>query len=120
MSLWSHPNPPEKGVQVSRYLKLARQAVTREERPETAEQQVLRGGSVYPPISESPTLAHKLDESCEEPDSPLAPRDESDISDQSPDYQAVAEVLRDPPYWLRDSYMAGYRRGARPTCGPNG
>ena len=97
---------------MSRYLKLARRAAAREERHETAEKQVLSRGSVYPPISQSPTLAHKLDESCEEPDSPLAPRDESDISDQSPDYQAVAEVLRDPPYWLRDSYMAGYRRGA--------
>ena len=37
--------------------------------------------------------------------------DKSDISDQSSDYRAVVEVLRDPPYWLRYSYLAGYRRG---------
>ena len=37
--------------------------------------------------------------------------DKSDISDQSSDYRAVLEVFRDPPYWLRDSYMAGYRNG---------
>ena len=91
------------------YLELARKAATREERPETAESQTPKGGIAYPPISQSTTtLAH---ESCEEPNSPVRRRDKSDISDQSSDYRAVVEVLRDPPYWLRDAYMAGYRRG---------
>src|SRR5215212_8891164 len=75
------------------YLDLARRAATREEHHETAESQ---------------TLAH---ESYEEPNPPVTERDKSDISDQSSDYRAVVQVLRDPPYWLRDSYMAGYRRG---------
>jgi len=57
------------------------------------------------------TLAHEPDESYEEPNSSLAVRDKSDKSDQSSDYRAVVEVLRDPPYWLRDSYLVGYRRG---------
>ena len=96
---------------MSEYLELARRAATREERRETAEKQVLRGGSVYPPISESPTLAHKMDDSYREPDDPARERDKSDISDQSSDYRAVVEVLRDPPYWLVGSYLAGYRRG---------
>ena len=87
------------------YLDLARRAATREERHETAESQIPRRGSVYPPISERLTLAH---ESYEEPDPPVTERD---ISDQSSDYRAVVEVLRDPPYWLRDSYLAGYLRG---------
>jgi len=56
-------------------------------------------------------LAHEPDESYEEPNSSLAVRDKSDKSDQGSDYRAVVEVLRDPPYWLRDSYMVGYRRG---------
>ena len=38
-------------------------------------------------------------------------RDTSDISHQSPDYRAVLGVFQDPPYWLRNSYMAGYERG---------
>src|SRR5215212_2963839 len=75
------------------YLDLARRAATREEHHETAESQ---------------TLAH---ESYEEPNPPVTERDKSDISDQSSDCRAVVEVLRDPPYWLKDSYMAGYRRG---------
>ena len=100
---------------MSKYLELARRAATREERPETAGSQTPKGGTAYPPISQSTTtLAHEPDESCEEPNSPVRRRDKSDksdISDQSSDYRAVVEVLRDPPYWLRDSYMAGYRRG---------
>ena len=90
------------------YLDLVRRAATREERHETAEGQTRKGGDVYPPIGQSPALAH---ESYEEANSPVTERDESDISDQSPDYRAVVEVLRNPPYWLRDSYLAGYRRG---------
>src|SRR5215212_2321795 len=90
------------------YLDLARRAATREEHHETAESQIPSRGSVYPPITESLTLAH---ESYEEPNPPVTERDKSDISDQSSDYRAVVEVLRDPPYWLKDSYMAGYRRG---------
>ena len=93
------------------YLDLARQAARQEEGYEIAESQIPRRGSVYPPISEGLTLAHKLDDSYKEPDAPAKERDESDISDQSSDYRAVVEVLRDPPYWLRDSYLAGYRRG---------
>jgi|SRR5215207_11749336 len=93
------------------YLDLARRAATREERHETAEGQTPKGGTVYPPIGQSPTLAHEPDESYEEPNSPLTERDKSDISDQSSDYRAVLVVLRDPPYWLRDSYIVGYRRG---------
>jgi hypothetical protein len=96
---------------VSKYLELARRAATREERRETAGSQIPSRGSVYPPISESPTLAHKMDDSYREPDDPARERDKSDISDQSSDHRAVVEVLRDPPYWLRDSYMVGYRRG---------
>ena len=90
------------------YLDLARQAARREEGYEIAERQIPRRGSVYPPITEGLTLAH---ESYEEPNPPVTERDESDISDQSSDYRAVVEVLRDPPYWLRDSYLAGYQRG---------
>jgi hypothetical protein len=96
---------------VGGYLDLARQAARREEGYEIAESQIHRRGSVYPPISEGLTLAHKLDDSYKEPDAPAKERDESDISDQSSDYRAVVEVLRDPPYWLRDSYLAGYLRG---------
>ena len=87
---------------------MVRRAATREERHETAEGQTRKGGDVYPPIGQSPALAH---ESYEEANSPVTERDKSDISDQSPDYRAVVEVLRNPPYWLRDSYLAGYRRG---------
>ena len=90
------------------YLELARRAATREERYEIAESQIPSRGSIYPPITESLTLAH---ESYEEPNPPVTERDKSDISDQSSDCRAVVEVLRDPPYWLKDSYMAGYRRG---------
>ena len=93
---------------MSKYLQLARRAATREECHETAEGQTPKGGVVYPPIGQSPTLAH---ESYAEANSPVTQRDKSDISDQSPDYRAVVDVLRNPPYWLRDSYMAGYRRG---------
>jgi len=59
-------------------------------------------------MSEGPTLAH---ESYGEPNSSVPNRDQSDQSDQSPDYGAVLDVFRDPPYWLKDSYMAGYRCG---------
>jgi len=62
-------------------------------------------------MDQSSAFAHELDESYEEPNPPLAERDKSDISDQSSDYRAVVKVLRDPPYWLRESYMPGYRRG---------
>ena len=93
---------------MSKYLELARRAATREECREIAESQIPSRGSIYPPISERLTLAH---ESYEEPNSRVTERDKSDISDQSSDYRAVVEVLRDPPYWLRDSYLAGYRRG---------
>ena len=93
------------------YLDLVRRAATREERHETAEDQTRKVGDVYPPIGQSPTLAHESYESYEEPNSSVTQRDKSDISDQSPDYRAVVDVLRNPPYWLRDSYMAGYRRG---------
>ena len=96
---------------MGRYLRLARQAARREERPEIAESQTRKGDAVYPPMDQSPAIAHEPDESYEEPNPPVTERDESDISDQSSDYRAVVEVLRDPPYWLRDSYMAGYRRG---------
>jgi len=50
-------------------------------------------------------------EPCEELDSLVPKRDQNDISDQSPDYRAVVKVLETPPYWLRDSYMSGYRKG---------
>jgi hypothetical protein len=93
---------------VGGYLDLARQAARQEEGYEIAESQIPRRGSVYPPITEGLTLAH---ESYEEPNPPVTERDESDMSDQSSDYRAVVEVLRDPPYWLRDSYLAGYLRG---------
>ena len=93
---------------MSKYLKLARRAATREGRYETAESHTRKGGTVYPPMGQSPTLAHEPDESYEEPNSPVRERDQSG---QSLDYRAVAEVLRNPPYWLRDSYMAGYRCG---------
>ena len=97
---------------MGRYLELALQAARREEHGEIAESQKTRNGdAAYLPIDQRPDFAHEPDESCEEPNSPLAPRDKSGISDQSSDYRAVVEVLRDPPYWLRDSYMAGYRRG---------
>jgi len=90
------------------YLDLVRRAATREERHETAEGQTRKGGDVYLPIGQSPALAH---ESYAEANSPVTQRGKSDQSDQSPDYRAVVDVLRAPPYWLRDSYMAGYRRG---------
>ena len=90
------------------YLDLVRRAATREERHETAESQTREGGVVYPPIGQSPALAH---ESYAEANSPVTQRDKSDIGDQGSDYRAVVEVLRNPPYWLRDSYVAGYRRG---------
>jgi hypothetical protein len=97
---------------MGRYLELARQAAAaQEECSEIAESQARKVDSAYPPIGQSPAFTHEPDESCAEPDSPFAPRDKSDISDQSSDYRAVVEVLRDPPYWLRDSYMVGYRRG---------
>jgi len=97
---------------VGGYLDLARQAARREEHGEIAESQTTRkGGAAYPPIGRSPAFAHEPDESCEEPNSPITERDKSDKSDQSSDHRAVVEVLRDPPYWLRDSYMAGYRSG---------
>ena len=94
------------------YLELARQAARREEHGEIAESQKNRkGDATYLPIDQSPAFAHEPDESYEEPNSSLAVRDKSDKSDQGSDYRAVVEVLRDPPYWLRDSYMVGYRRG---------
>ena len=93
---------------MSKYLELARRAATREERREIAESQIPSKGSVYPPISERLTLAHESYELYEEPNPPVTERDKSD---QSSDYRAVVEVLRDPPYWLRDSYLSGYRRG---------
>ena len=97
---------------MGRYLELARQAARREEHGEIAESQKTRkGDAAYPPMDQSSAFAHELDESYEEPNPPLAERDKSDISDQSSDYRAVVKVLRDPPYWLRDSYLAGYRRG---------
>ena len=97
---------------MGRYLELARQAARREEHGEIAESQKTRNaGAAYPPIDQSPAFAHEPDESYEEPNSSLALRDKSDISDQSSDYRAVVEVLRDPPYWLSDAYMAGYQRG---------
>jgi len=96
---------------VGGYLELARRAATREERREIAESRICKGGSAYPSIGQSPAFAHEPDKSYEEPNSPVTERDKSDISDQSSDYRAVVEVLRDPPYWLRDSYMVGYRRG---------
>jgi hypothetical protein len=97
---------------VGGYLELARQAAAaQEEGYEIAESQIPRRGSVYPPITEGLTLAHESNESDEEPNPPVTERDESDMSDQSSDYRAVVEVLRDPPYWRRDSYLAGYLRG---------
>jgi len=96
---------------VSKYLELARWAATREERYEIAESQIPSKGSDYPPISERLTLAHESYELYEEPNPPVTERDKSDKSDQSSDYRAVVEVLRDPPYWLVGSYLAGYRRG---------
>src|ERR687897_2642193 len=90
------------------YLDLVRRAATREERHETAESRTRKGGVVYPPIGQSPALAH---ESYAEANSPVTQRDKSDIGDQGSDYRAVVEVLRNPPYWLRDSYVAGYQRG---------
>jgi hypothetical protein len=94
---------------VGRYLELAKQAARREEHGEIAETQKTRNGdAAYPPIDQSPAFAHKPDESYEEPNPPVTERDKSD---QSSDYRAVVEMLRDPPYWLSDSYMAGYQRG---------
>jgi hypothetical protein len=97
---------------VGHYLELARQAAAaQEECSEIAESQARKVDSAYPPIGRSQAFAHEPDESYGEPNPPVKERDKSDISDQSSDYRAVVEVLRNPPYWLRDSYLAGYRRG---------
>ena len=119
---------------MSRYVELARQAVTREglvdrtgEGPKEEEAAALRS------LDKPPALVRDLSGPEEEPYSRVPNRDRND---QSSDYQAVLKVLRDPPYWLRGSYMVGYRNGtvtlfalsaavplpwdAHPTCGPSG
>jgi hypothetical protein len=94
---------------VSRYLELARQAATREglvdrtgECPKKEEATALRS------LDKSRSLVREASGPEEEPYSRVPNRNRND---QSPDYQAVLKVLREPPYWLRGSYMVGYRNG---------
>ncbi len=98
---------------MSRYLDLARRVAQQEEHPKTGQ---IQAGKKEGPVSALPAEAQTLDrelsnESYGEFNAHGPDRDISDLSDQSPDYRTVLEVLQNPPRWLRDSYMAGYRRG---------
>ena len=93
---------------VSRYLELARQAATREGPDRTDEGPKEEEAAALRPLDKPRALVREPSGPEEEPDSRVPNRDRND---QSSDYQAVLKVLRDPPYWLRGSYMVGYRNG---------
>jgi hypothetical protein len=93
---------------MSRYLDLARRAARPHERHETGEGKIRKEGLAPPPADRTRASDHGANKSYGKPGSLMPRRDESD---RSPDYRAVLEALRAPPYWLRDSYLAGYRRG---------
>ena len=94
---------------MSRYLELARQAATREGPDRTGEGPKEEEVAVVRSLDKSRALVREPSGPEEEPYSRVPNRDRND---ESPDYQAVLKVLRDPPYWLRGSYMVGYRNGA--------
>ena len=93
---------------MSRYLELARQAATREGSDRTDEGPKEEEVAVVRSLDKSRALVREPSGPEEEPYSRVPNRDRND---ESPDYQAVLKVLRDPPYWLRGSYMVGYRNG---------
>jgi hypothetical protein len=93
---------------VSRYLELARQATSREGPDRTGEGLKEEEAAALRPLDKPRTLVCEASGPEEEPYSRVPNRDRND---QSPDYQAVLKVLRDPPYWLRGSCMVGYRNG---------
>ncbi len=93
---------------MSRYLELARQAATREGPDRTDKCPKEERAAALRPLDKPRALVREASAPEEEPYSRVPNRD---INDQSSDYQAVLKALRDPPYWLRGSYMVGYRNG---------
>ena len=93
---------------MSSYLELAQQAATREGPDRTDEGPKEERAAALRSLDKPRGLVREPSGPEEEPDSRVPKRDRDD---QSPDYQAVLKVLRDPPYWLRGSYMVGYRNG---------
>ena len=93
---------------MSRYLELARQAATREGTDSTGGGPKEEASAALRPLDKPRAPVREASGPEEEPYSRVPSRDRND---QSADYQAVLKVLRDPPYWLRGSYMVGYRNG---------
>jgi len=93
---------------VSRYLELARQAATREGLDRTGGGPKEEEAAALRPLYKPRAFVREASGPEEEPYSRVP---SCDRNDQSSDYQAVLKVLRDPPYWLRGSYMVGYRNG---------
>ena len=96
---------------MSRYLKLARRAAAQEEHHKSNEKPKQKEAPAPQPANYVRASASDSSELEEKPGPPVPNRDKSDRSDKSPDYLAVLEVIQKPPCWLRDSYLAGYRRG---------
>ena len=96
---------------MSTYLKLARRAAARAEHQKTNAKPKQKEAPAPQPANHACAPACVPSEPEEKPDPPVPKRDQSDISDQSPDYRVVVKMLEAPPYWLRDSYMSGYRKG---------
>ena len=96
---------------MSRYLDIARRTTTREGHYETEKVETPKQRLAFPARDEPRTSDHDPNESYERPNTPMPEGDKSDESDKSPSYQAVLEIFRDPPYWLKGSYMTGYQRG---------
>jgi hypothetical protein len=92
----------------SRYRDLARRAARRKEHHATDQGKIHKEDSAPSPANRTQTPSgHEPSE----PDKPNPPVSERNKSEHRSVIRSVLEVLRDPPYWLRDSYMVGYRRG---------
>jgi len=104
---------------MSRYLDLARRVAPREKHHDTDKGQAdQQEGLVSAPTTETQVLDRELmQKSYGGCNAHGRLCDKSDLSDQRPDYRTVLEVLQNPPRWLRDSYIAGYRPGTMTPFG---